>query len=1551
MKKLIRFILVTTILFSYVYGSLMYAENSKIANDELISEIDIIENNENIQLDTNEENDLVLEEIIELKENKEESIEEEVIDLKDETINLQEIVDIEESVEEELINNDLLEETILEDDKEKMIETANDIDDKEYIEINNSEDKENFEYSQIKEMDELFKQELQNTLSDDEILNIVNGYYSPFLSSKSRMMMFSNQIDTKIILTNFTVSQIYDGTPIWDNDDNPGNDSNSSNKIVRSFDKVVYRTAYSTISEDNISTVTNGTFYFKAILPISPDIASWDLNAMGWLENVNVITTSDSSILEGSITINNQNVSPRVGTINWVISVNDAKNDTIIPAPIFTMSIDDTSLETYGEDIRVSAKTYINARLQYEGDVNSNPVFGLLLELISNKPGKGMKGQEIPDINKTINLVLETSPNQTIYKFKNNYSIDGDDFISRNLPYDDKHDELITTFNKVFNGGDINIIQDNQNLNVEISNYSFDSLFNKVTHNSSKNNLDGQNYSDDYYPFGAYVITLNDPKLSNEIKVYSLEIKSLQAFSLQGDVINDFDLSDNKDTYTRGIPVGGGFAHAGGPVNIMDVSVINPTTKEVFSLIKKDADRNLPPDFKVYPGDLIKVRHGTMLYKSPNREYIETYWGLMKFDTNMFEALNTSEEFSSPTSFDEPLLKEFYWVAKSDKTGWINEEEMYNAHINQIKNQNGYKLFNNPDDAIDSGYTIVAFLSKAVFENPSYVITFNGPVFYPAIKVKPSALINKDTNEMYLNNDPNRVKVILGELEAIDFKGNIYKRENIYNSLGDELDMYLHHQDIKLGLIKATYDINGDLITPTRSNAIGNGGGNYTHAAALVGGAFYIQPYTTYVNKHVSQKINEFDEKEVFNLDTDQTQVFYNIELGTSAPIKLNSVDNITFMEIIPKYLNPINDSKDIEEKWGIVYDAKITQDKNTNGSAGIILTDYSTKANESQTWNEITSKIKSEPSYSISEDINEKGETILTWKFNNYPVSYKLPTIHYSALINKDVDYGEKIVTLSKIKSDFVVKENIDSVGIIPVRIGGATIEKNAIPTVRSKDDPIGFEILFSNNSLLTDNSLSVNSIVIDVLPYNDLNNPNLDLENYKLNNIKLETNLFDGNTLDYEIPSLEFFYTLENPSIVSEKTKSLIEINLNNKTLYNFEDSFWNKIKIDLVNNGDVYKITDSSLNNLINELSNKKITAFGLKANNISSNSTYRFYYEYDWDDKDIKEKHQSLDIVYNTVRLAVESNIFKETSDSAISFPNISKQIIKINDIKNDELNNKPVREEDIIIYRINYSNNTNNISNIKIIDKIPEGSSYVENSASDNGIYKSELNQLEWNFDNVDINSIGFVEFSVKVDKNDEIKEIVNKAEVIIDNNPLITNEIKNPKVIINGFKDSDPKNETKVKVDDVITYFITIKNDGIIDAKDIVIIDEIPKGTKFKDMDSNGKFIDGMVEFYIPILKSNEEIEVKFSVIVESDLHNPINNIAVYGDENIPNKETNVIKHFLDKIVISPTNIQNNSIIEYKVVDTANKITSNIYKIVIIISVILLSINKLKNKQ
>lgn len=1529
MKKLIRFILLTSIIFSSVYGSMLFAQDSETINEEVIIQEEVVEVEETI--DADESIEIYEDEIIE------ETIIEDNLEETNENINVEH--DEIDNEDIELIDDNSLESEVI---QEEVIVVSEDIVEPELVQEELVEGSLN-EFNQLDEVKDLFDMEMASTLTDEDISYIINGHYSPFQRKMFRSFINedSNENNTKVILNDFVLSNIYDGTPIWDENDDAGNDSGYFNKIVRSFDKIVYRTAYSTISEDLLSTVNNGTFYFKATLPISSTIASWDTKAMGWLENINIVTEENSSTIEGSVSISNQNVSPRVGTINWVVSVNDASNNVVIPTPVFEMSIDDTSLETYGEDIKVSAKTNMNAKLQYEGDYNSNPTFGLLLELIANKVGKGIKGQEIPDVNSNIKLTLEASPNQTINKFKNNTALD-DGYIIRNLPYDNK--EFKTDFNRIYNGGNINITQNNNELYLEISNYSFDSLLNKVTHNSFKNILDGQDYNDDHYPFGAYVITLNNPGESVEKLIYNLEIKSLEAYSREKELITDFVSSDNKDSYTRGIPQGGGPGMSGGPVSVMNVFIINPTTKERFNLIKKDADRNLPPDYKVYPGDLVQFAHTSLMYKNPTREYIETYWGLMKFDTDMFEVLNSNEEFSSPTSFEEPLLKEFYFVTKEDKTGWSNEEEMYNAHISQIKNENGYKLFETPEIAKESGYVVVGFLAKSVFENPSYVITYRGPVTYPAIKVKASSLINSDTQEMYLNNDPKRVGVVLGELEAIDFKGNIYKRENVYNSLGDDLDMYLHYQDIKLGLIKPSYDINGDLVTSSKSNAVGNRGGNYTHAPSLVGGTFYVQPYNTYVNKHVSQKINEVDEKEVFNLDTNQRQVFYDIEIGTSAPIRLNSLDNITVTETIPKSLSPINGSTDIEEKWGIVYDGEIKQDNTSNGNAGIIITNSAKKANETSSWLDLNTK---NTSYTIEENKNEDGDTVVTWKFNNYPVSYKLPTIHYSAIINKDIDYGEKIVTTSTIKSDFVPKPNIDSVGVIPVRIGGATIEKNALPILRSKDDPIGFEIVFNNNSLLTDNSLSINSVSVDVLPYDDGNN--VDLQEYKLNNISFEANLYDTNVSDDNIPILDFFYTLEDPSIVSKKTSSLIEVGLDNKILYNFTDTFWNKVEIELINNEGIYSISNTSLNLLIEEISNKKITAFGVRGNNLSSNSTYRFYYEYDWENVLQKEKHQKFDVVHNTVKLGVESEIFQETYDSAISFPSISKQIIKINDIEDNDLNNFPVRDNDVITYRINFSNNTSSISTINVYDSIPIGSSYVEGSASDNGFYNSDLNRLEWTFNDVGINDVGSVEFSVKVSKNDEIKEIINQGEVVINNESFYTDEVKNPKIIINGIKSSDPIDKSQVKLNEVITYYVTIINGGIIEANNIVVIDDIPKGTIFNSVDASGEYKDNKVIFNYPKLNIGEEITFSFSVKVNSYDTNPIINIATYGDNNNPIYKTTEIQHFIDK-PIKKTDTPNNTI-TYQVVDTSNKISSNLYKMLLVGSLVLLGINKVKFKK
>ncbi|NLC96163.1 MAG: DUF11 domain-containing protein [Erysipelotrichaceae bacterium] len=1522
-KKILRIVLITTIVFSSFYGFLLYAENIDTTKDETLTEQLTINNTEifetEIDNEINEENDN--EENIMLDEIKDDSLmsEELQTDLNEEQISI-------ENSTEEIINN-IVDDTI------------------EYNDIE--------EYNQLIEINELFEMELNSRLDEDDINYIVSGLDSPFQSISLFNSIFINEEETSYaVLNNFEISGIYDGTPGFDEDDNPGNDSGYSNKIVRSYDKIVYRTAYSTISEDLTSSVYNGSFTFKAILPVSENVASWDLNAMGWLENASITINNDSSILDGVVQINNQIVSPRVGSINWVVSVNGAVNNTEIPSPIFSMYVNNSSLETVGESVFVSAMSNVNARLEYEGDYNQNPVFSLLLELIANSEGKGMKGQEILDINQDINIKIKTDSNQKINFVQNNHLTDKN-IIIRNLPYDNSGLQLETLFNKIYNGGQISVSQTENILNIKISDYSFDSLFNKVTHNSSKNNeYDGQDYNDDRYPFGAYILSLEDPGQSNELKVYSLEINSLQATSISNEVVNDFLSNDNKDTYIRGIPQGGGPGMSGGPVNIMNPTIINPTTKDTHSLIKKDADRNLPPDYKVYPGELVKINQSAMMYKSPNREYIETYWGLLKFDTNMFEVLMSKEEYSSPGSYEQPSLKDFYWIGKNDKAGWISEEEMFNAHINDIRLENGYKLFISPEDAIDNGYVVVGFLSKSVFENPDYVINFSGPAKYPALRVKADALYNKETNQMYENNDPNRVGLIIGELEAVDFKGNIYKRENVYNSLGDDLDMYLHFKDIKLGMIKATYDLNGDLISPSKSNAVGNRNGNYTHTASLVGASFYIQPYNTYINKHISQKLNDIDQKEVFNLDLNQKEVFFNIESGTSSPVRLDTLDTIVITEIIPKELNPINTSTDIEEKWGIVYDAIVVQDSTTNGKAGIVLKDYSKKADESKTWKEVVKDTNSAKGYSIEESINENQDTVIKWTFYDYPVSYKLPTIHYSAIIDKNVDYGQKIITDSYISSEFILNINKDSIGITPIRIGGATIEKKAISEIREKDDPIGFEIKFSNDALLTDNSLSINSIMVDILPYDDgVNNIAIDLEDYYLNNLKLNANLYDLNIEDNINPNFTFYYTLENPSIVSEKVQTLLQINFNEKNIYNFEDSFWNSINIKLIKKNDFYTISSDSLKDLMNEILDKKITAIGIKAENLSTNSTYTFSYEYDWKDLDKKIRHQNFDVIHNGVKMAVSSNVNQETFDSAISYPSISKKVVKINDIEDDNLNGAFIRTDDVITYRINYSNTTNQNTTIKITDNIPDGSSYVGESASSNGIYNYDLNQVEWIISDVEPNTLGFVEFSVKVYKNDDIKDIVNQAVVQVgENDPRLTELIINPKIILNAIKDSNPINKSNVKINDTITYTIKIKNEGIVDANNVVIIDDIPFGTIFSEVFDGGYFDKDKnnVIFNIDILKPDEEIEVKFSVKVNKENNGIITNYAIYGENNNPNTKTNVIEHYLN--IDNKSNNKPNEI-TYNIVNTSSKNIIYIFKTLVLISTALLIVKNRKYKK
>lgn len=61
--------------------------------------------------------------------------------------------------------------------------------------------------------------------------------------------------DPGCYISDFGIKKMTDGTPGFDSDNNPGNDSEKSNKIVRSFDYVNYDLEYVTAISDKTKTV------------------------------------------------------------------------------------------------------------------------------------------------------------------------------------------------------------------------------------------------------------------------------------------------------------------------------------------------------------------------------------------------------------------------------------------------------------------------------------------------------------------------------------------------------------------------------------------------------------------------------------------------------------------------------------------------------------------------------------------------------------------------------------------------------------------------------------------------------------------------------------------------------------------------------------------------------------------------------------------------------------------------------------------------------------------------------------------------------------------------------------------------------------------------------------------------------------------------------------------------------------------------------------------------------------------------------------------------
>ena len=190
----------------------------------------------------------------------------------------------------------------------------------------------------------------------------------------------------------------------------------------------------------------------------------------------------------------------------------------------------------------------------------------------------------------------------------------------------------------------------------------------------------------------------------------------------------------------------------------------------------------------------------------------------------------------------------------------------------------------------------------------------------------------------------------------------------------------------------------------------------------------------------------------------------------------------------------------------------------------------------------------------------------------------------------------------------------------------------------------------------------------------------------------------------------------------------------------------------------------------------------------------------------------------------------------------------------------------------ITYTITATNEGDLAKDVIVIDKIPEGTTFVEGSIRVNN---EETEYTESNLEsgitvNVDRNSITTVTFDVIV--NETGTEIINKANV----DGKETSDVKYPVLSFEKTSEIESKEEGLeegvVTAGDKIIYSITLNNLGEEEINDIEIKDIVPDGTRLEQVNNQGDVTNRDITWKIANISENSSVTVSFEVIVDYDI-------------------------------------------------------------------------------
>ncbi|WP_019266189.1 DUF11 domain-containing protein, partial [Methanobrevibacter smithii] len=219
--------------------------------------------------------------------------------------------------------------------------------------------------------------------------------------------------------------------------------------------------------------------------------------------------------------------------------------------------------------------------------------------------------------------------------------------------------------------------------------------------------------------------------------------------------------------------------------------------------------------------------------------------------------------------------------------------------------------------------------------------------------------------------------------------------------------------------------------------------------------------------------------------------------------------------------------------------------------------------------------------------------------------------------------------------------------------------------------------------------------------------------------------------------------------------------------------------------------------------------------------------------------------------------------------------------------------------DKVEYTITVSNNgVGDAKQVVVVDTLNEGLTFV--SASDNGVWNPVKRTVTWT---VDLAKGEFKVFNVIA----TVSAYGNILNTVVVGDKSSSVNIAVPEIIPGKSVDVENPN-----FGDTVTYTVTVTNNGIVDAKNVVVVDHLDKGLKYVGSSNNGVY-DAATHTVTWIVDIDAGSFIDLTVTAVADEYGLLTNIVSVGDKSAsadvavpeitPDKTVNITNpNFGDKV-------------------------------------------------